>query len=277
MTIKNTFLDFRGSSETSVPRSNSVPRAFKPGRKVSEGWPHGDNFSNPYDKYTTELLQSDDSTNASEKDATETFRSNCSDSEEDFPDCCSDCTEDFNDFMHPLACISVEDRPKVTLNLDDMVKTKLKTQVQPFKPVSPDVDEVASVIKDAVDALSKADGVFDVTVNDGGMGGTTMIVGKFVSGHEDQDWMSMVQDAIRGSTERKESTYLLGYGAQPFKNQQPFNSFSAKIVRVPSSHRGTACWTTYEKGSCGHLEKCLCDHPSETDMMRLIVMLKKAA
>jgi len=292
ITVKNTFLDVkRQFEEVPARRSSSVPRAFKPGDCGCGDWPH-----------------SDDSTIASDKDVTETCPTTSSDSEQDFPDYCSDCTDDCGDFASTCSeqrdrvLAALLDRPvpadephkakfsrtpylpapqpqpqaKVTLSLSDIVtdKTKLRSQAQPFKSVKTPPAELASLIEKAVEVLSSGTDILDVQAHHGGMGGTTMIMASCTSSNPNALLvLSLVKDALLHSAEQSENTYILGYGAQPFRNLDSL-SFSVSVACIPAAHQNTACWDMYETGLCCHAA-CTWDHPSDMDKMRIIVMVKK--
>lgn len=296
VTVKNTFLSWtKPLEEEPVKRSSSVPRTFKPGC------------------FTVDFI-SDDSTSASDKDSLsghirrENFATTSSDGDsqdfvdtEDFPDYRSDCTDYDEEFLHPCATTwetpsaeekgSTTDAPvgedqktrPFTLSLDDMVsmeakvRCKLKPCARPFKSMlkQPPTTEVMTVVASAVEVLSKCDGILGVQVHDGGMGGTTMIVGKSAHANpEAEPVFSKVKDALLHSAEQSENTYILGYGAQPFNNLDNM-SFSANIASVPNDD--TACWETYEKGFCPRCATCRWDHPSDIDQVRVIVMIQKAS
>lgn len=295
ITVKNTFLDIKGYAEVPpwrqnsndddlVPRrSSSVPRTFKPGdtakscstAKNCSTWPH-----------------SDDSTNASDKDCMEMLRSDASESEQDMYECCSTCTEDIDEFTYPFAqplteravteLLPVEcAQSKVTLSLDDMVseasRRRLRAQAQPFMSARAPPAEVTMMIASAAEALSRINGIVDVQVRDGGMGGTTMIVAQHAGGLTDASWIhKKIKADLLNSSERSSNTYVLGYGGQPFKNLDPL-SFSANIACVPAAHQSTACWDFYKKGFCQRCATCRWSHPSEADMMRIIVMINRSA
>lgn len=132
-----------------------------------------------------------------------------------------------------------------------------------------------TVVASAVEVLSKCDGILGVLVHDGGMGGTTMIVGKLAhASPEAEPVLSRVKDALLHSAEQSENTYILGYGAQPFNNLDNM-SFSANIASVPNDD--TACWETYEEGFCARCATCRWDHPSDINQVRVIVMIQKAS
>jgi len=273
ITVKNTFIDLKKSTEVPARRSSSVPPAFKP---TCSDWSY-----------------SDDSTNASDKGSPDNLLANSSDSEQGLPDFCSECTDDCDEFLYRRMeslddCMpevaSVNLQSKVKLSLDDMVtedapkmRTKLRSQSRPFKSMRAPPAEVTTVITKAVKMMASGNGIFDVQVQDGGMGGTTMVVAECSGSNPDVSMtFALVKDALLNAAEQSENTYILGYGGQPFKNLGPF-SFSANIACVPEAHRQTACWGTYEKGFCPRCATCRWDHPSEADMMRIIFMVKSNA
>jgi len=279
ITVKNTFIDLKKSTEVPARRSSSVPPAFKP---TCSDWSYAD-----------------DSTNASDKGATDNLLANSSDSEQGLPDFCSDCTDDcdellyrrmesLDDCMREVASVDLrphETQPsKVTLSLDVMVtedapkmRTKLRSQSRPFKSMRAPPAEVTTVITKAVKTMESGDGVVDVQVQDGGMGGTTMVVADCSGSDPDISMIfALVKDALLNAAEQSENTYILGYGGQPFKNLGP-ESFSANIAVLPAAHQETACWSTYEKGFCQQCATCWRAHPSEADMMRIIFMVKSNA
>lgn len=297
ITVKNTFLSWTTPlEEEPVRRSSSVPRTFKPGCCTAD-------------------LISDDSTSASDKDSLsghlrrENFATTSSDVDtEDLPDYRSDCTDYDSEFCNPCAAAwetssavekgSTTDaldgenpkmRPstsdKVTLSLDCMVsdasekvRVKLKTTAKPFKSLlkKTATAEVMTVVASAVEVLSTCEGILGVQVHDGGMGGTTMIVGKSAYAQPEAERVfSKVKDALLLKAEQSEKTYILGYGAQPFNNLDDM-SFSANIASVPEAHQDTACWETYEKGYCPRCASCRWDHPRDIDQVRVIVMIQKA-
>jgi hypothetical protein len=278
ITVKNTFLNLK-RAEAPARRSNSVPRAFKL-------WVAQCCDVQSCGK-SQQVPDSDDSTNASDQGFPD-----CS--EQQFPDYCSECTDycseclDDMDFTYPAverwSDESASDdagKSKVTLTLDSMVteesRTKLRAQARCFKSVRSPPDEVTNLIASAANTLSQGKDIVEVQVQDGGMGGTTMIVGTSLSANPDvQQLFSLVKDTLLNSAEQSDNTYVLGYGAKPFNTLDPL-SFSANITSVPVANRSTACWDTYEKGYCRWRSECYCSHPSEADKMRVIVMIRKCS
>jgi hypothetical protein len=293
VTVKNTFLDVkRQFEEVPARRSSSVPRTFKPGDCGCGDWPHSDDSTIASDKDVTETCPTTSS------DSEQDFRDCCSDStdvhqgEQDFPDCCSDCTDDCGEFEHTCAeqrceCVlaALLERPvpadearkgRVTLSLSDTVtdKTKLRSQAKPFTSVRTPPAELLQLIGNAVEVLRSGKDILDVQAHHGGMGGTTMIMATSTSSNpNDPLVLSLVKDALLHSAEQSENTYILGYGAQPFKNLDSV-SFSFNVACTPAAHQNTACWDMYETGLCCRAT-CTWDHPSDMDKMRIIVMVKK--
>lgn len=173
---------------------------------------------------------------------------------------------------------------KTTLSLADMVdessekeRIKLKSTARPFKSVREPPAEAKAVVVSAVEVLSAGPDIYDVQVRDGGMGGTTVIIAKSSLACPDPSLIfSLVKDALLTSAEQTDSTYILGYGSQPFKNLDDL-SFSASVVCVPAAHQDSVCWETYEQGFCPRCTGCRWNHPSEIDKMHIIVMIQKGA
>jgi len=298
-------------------RSSSVPRAFKPNPNWSCGnaplsddsTNASDNASdntsdNASDKDTTDHFQAcysdsefseefaDCRTDHSEMPTANDKSRRCW-SDIEFSGEFADCRTDHSEM--PTAT----DKSRVTLSLDDMVSTepkvrcklttkaqpfkplqvrcKLTTKAQPFKPSGAPPAEVQAVIENARAVLSSGKDIVNVRVNDGGMGGTTVITGESSSTDPDASrTLALVKDALLNSASQSENTYILGYDAQPFNNLGPL-SFSASIACVPTAHQGTECWDTYQQGFCPRCTTCRWNHPSEYDKMRLIVMIKQTS
>lgn len=292
ITVKNTFLNVDTSNPVAefvkLRRSNSIPRTWKPGGSSDcDDSPH-----------------SDDSTSASDK--AEHFPAALSDCDQELPDYQSDCADDHHSDYSSCRWADISDecpadrceecpsqlsddgtgKSKVTLSLVDMVssadarhtdgkvRSKLSSKAKVFASVRQPPEEVKAVLAATVEALLHSKDIVDVQVRDGGMGGTTMIMADSSSDDPDALWtFSLAKDALLNSAEQSENTYILGYGARPFNSLDTL-SFSANIASVPLDHQNTACWETYEKGFCPRCASCRWDHPTEADMMRVIVMIK---
>jgi len=270
--LKNTFLDIDYTSlEAPVRRrSASVPPAFKPCGFTDEYW-----HASPC---------SDDSTSASDKETGYQFDLSDNDSQDgNNSDCNSHSTPSVDT---PEECCSVCDgtnqKSKVTLSLVDMVvdadgcsrRSKLRSRAEPFQSIRQTPGEVKTIIECAVEAIRGGQDIADVQVCDGGMGGTTMIVGQSCSTSPDASWIfPLVKDTLLSSAEQSESTYIIGYKTQPF-NYSDALSFSLKIARIPAAHQKTACWDTYETGHCPRCSSCRWTHPTEMEMMNVIVVIR---
>jgi len=267
-------------------RSSSVPRVFKPAGC-------GSDFSS--DRSPRSVV----STNASEKDILDTCLSFCSDTDyQDTSSSCSECPP--SPSLSSAAEKSIEilsdheemqGGTKVTLSLSDMVnegkktrislveccasRSKLRSRAQPFQSAREPPQEVKDLISRAVHALRCPQDVMDVQVQSGGMGGTTMIIGEFVNALPDASLVfPWVKDAILNAALQSGSTYVMGYNVRPF-NDLDSQSFSMNVACVPKAHKKSACWGCYENGICPRIGSCKWDHPTELDMMRVIVSLKQ--
>lgn len=172
---------------------------------------------------------------------------------------------------------------KVTLTLDCMVaaekpkRSKLKSAARPFVSSRTPPAEVTTLTSDVVRALSGHKDISEVQVQDGGMGGTTMIIVKSTSADPNARMiLAVAKDTLLTSAEQSTSTYILGYGAQPFSTLDAL-SFSASVAFNPPASQDKTCWDFYENGFCRRCSSCTWAHPSENDKMRLIVMIQKVA
>mmetsp|Transcript_57608 Transcript_57608/g.149727 ORF Transcript_57608/g.149727 Transcript_57608/m.149727 type:complete len:139 (-) Transcript_57608:21-437(-) len=68
-----------------------------------------------------------------------------------------------------------------------------------------------------------------------------------------------------------ENTYVLGYGAQPFKDDawDGGAGFVATLSYLPPSRASSACWDTYQHGYCPRRAKCWWSHPCDVDTHRV--------
>lgn len=293
LTVKNTFLDIEVPplKTAAARRSTSVPRAWKPGAFIDDNH-----------------CGSDGSTSVSSDKAEHSLVSFSDSDYQDVQDTHSDCTDECHSCHSSTRWANISDeclsetpkvdtslmngagaKTKVTLSLTDMVeedagytadrktplRSKLKSQAKPFVSMRQPPEELRAVLASTVAAVASSPDVVDVKVHDRGMGGTTTIVVESASDNPDPLWaFALAKDALLNAAAQSENTYILGYGQQPFNSLDAL-SFSAKIACVPAAHQATACWDTYEMGSCPRCATCRWDHPGEVDMMQVIVMMKK--
>jgi hypothetical protein len=294
--VKNTFLELesdatqRTSEVISHRRSSSVPRVFKPGSCLVSVMA----AVIADDSYTCSPC-SDDSTNASDQDVAST----CDDSSpisdassQSGSNTCEDCLSD-HETLHSGGSDDKNGTGKVALNLADMVcvaapckkqislvdlcteRSKLRSSARLFRSARDPPDEVNALISCAAEAFRNCHEIVDVQVQNGGMGGTTMIVAQACSMEPDASMIfPFIKDAVLTAAAQSEKTYIMGYNVRPFNDLDPL-SFSMNVACVPAAHENSACWETYENGICPRKNCCRWDHPAELDMMRVIVILKK--
>lgn len=189
------------------------------------------------------------------------------------------------------ADIDVDAEDKLTLNLSKAMfprvveekkvnpfRSKLRSKARPFASVTTPPAEVNFLIASAAEALRKSMGIVEVKVRHGGMGGTTLIIGHSRKASPKNTWLfASTKKTLLDLSAQSEKTYILGYdSAQPFQNLDDL-SISATIACVPDSHKNSACWDTYSKGFCTRCASGACrwDHPSSSDMMKLIITVTK--
>lgn len=272
--VKNTFLEVGKESIDSAPvpkRSSSLPPTFKPCCHTSD-----------------DVTHSDDSTIASEKGTHASSLSILSETDS-YMDVI-DGKEGLLDFeLSDLFLDDARGRAKITLSLvetvskrqqlslNQCVRSKLCSQAKPFHSLQELPNEVDTVIACVADALRKESDVIDVILQKGQMGGKTMIVARSRSVSPNAAFiLHSAKNAFLNAAAASENTYVMGYNAQPF-NTLDVLSFSAKLGHVPTSHRSSACWDTYEKGFCPRCKTCRWDHPTENDLMSVIVILRGSA
>jgi hypothetical protein len=304
--VKNTFLELESdatqttSVATAHRRSASVPRVFKPGSCLVSVMA----AVIVDDSYTCTPC-SDDSTNASDQDVAST----CDDSSpisdassQSGSNTCEDCLSDHEAlswFKMSDGCSDDSNGTgssagRVALNLADMVcvaakpckteislvdlcttRSKLRSSARLFRSARDPPEEVNALISCAAETFRHGNDVMDVQVQNGGMGGTTMIVAQSCSMEPDASMIfPFIKDALLTASAQSEKTYIMGYNVRPFNDLDSL-SFSMNVACVPDAHENTACWETYENGICPRQSCCRWDHPAELDMMRVIVTLKK--
>lgn len=285
--VKNTFLEVKldiAHVAPALPRSSSVPRAFKPCCNADctlEDDGSTSTTDGGFAECQTVLTDLDyqDSLKDFDEASTEVPSQQASDNGRwaDVDD--SDVEENDDDVK--ATCSDNEDKSKVTLSLVDMVeeaaqaRSKLRSSAQAFQSsVVRPPDEVTHVMSQVVDNV-KGEGRCDVQLQDGYMGGAMLICQPCDPFASSTSILNSVKDSVLAAAAESENTYVMGYNAQPFADLDP-SSFSMSIGCIPAAHRNTACWDTYMYGCCPRIGKCRWDHPTESDIMRCIVVVKEA-
>lgn len=289
VTIKNTFLDVSIPEVTSFRRSSSLPRSWNP---------------EPFRTCSSSCGNSvigEDSTAASEEGSYMTPTSDydsCSlCGKENSPGTrtpiseldCIDCDTDSMDNVSTVAddittSTASEDlsisKPMIEVKLFDFVgstpaRTKLKATARPFASARAPPAGIQSVIAAAKDVLKSDPGVTGVQVTQGAMGGTwTMVANTHAPSRNPRYLLAMVKSALLSSAELSRDTYIMGYDVKPFTKIDKC-SFTTTIATIPDSEQNTACWDTYKNGYCPRRMTCRWCHPSETQVIRLIIRVQK--
>lgn len=300
ITVKNTFLNIK-ETKAPVRRCSSVPRAFKLGGPVGAEWPENDDSTSATDSTNDKDVPDYCSECTEDQEFYEYYSGMSSPTDAADETDKNGKTLSLSDMVSDDADVKVEVKGKSTLSLADMVREgsdeedsglgskfklsladtvteesrrKLRPCATPFMSKRTPPSEVLALLANAIEVLSCGPDISDVQVQDGGMGGTTVIVANSLRQNPNSQMIfSLVKDAVLTSAEQSENTYIMGYGAQPFKSLDDM-SFSMSIGCVPAAHQETACWDTYEKGFCPRCKSCRWDHPADTDIMRVVVMIK---
>lgn len=181
-----------------------------------------------------------------------------------------------------LAC-----KPVVEVKLFDFVRnaapvqsaapaarTKLRAAARPFASARAPPAGIQRVIASARDVLECDPGVVRVDIVEGAMGGTFSMVAHTRGPFRNlRSLLAMVKSALVTSTEHSQGTYILGYDVKPFTKIDKC-SFSTTLATIPDEQQRTACWDSYKHGFCPRRISCRWTHPSETQVMRLIVRVQ---
>lgn len=176
---------------------------------------------------------------------------------------------------------------KVTLCLDASItstfgasalepQTRLNAKAPAFAPVATVSDEIMSLVESVREVLQGSPDVLSVKVSDVAMGGTTTVLAEVRSSCQGsaiaQQTLSLLKSTLLNTASDSETTYILGYGAQPF--QDTSSGFKATIGCVNALQEHSVCWDIYELGFCARRNSCRWCHPKPSDLMQLVVVLK---
>jgi len=261
LVMKNTFLEIdEDSNPKAAPmrrRAASIPRTWKPGVCSIDG----------------DSPQSDDSTNASDRGMPESCPANLSDRGSQ-----DNCSEDGREDASQASWAEmVSDAVPCTTPLQLQPRSKLTSRSRAFVSARAPPEELNVIIGNVVASLTQTEEIVNVQVQQGTMGGMTLIMAESSNPHPDPNMaFSWAKDTFLRSAEQAESTYIMGYGSDPFTNLDAL-SFSLNIGCVPVAHQDSACWEIYEQGFCPRCTTCRWNHPAENDMMKVIVMITRGA
>jgi len=154
--------------------------------------------------------------------------------------------------------------------------TKLSSKARLFEPAMP--RDMHNVLMATYALLRSRPNFLDVQMSDGKLGGTTTILASYARGSlqkfESIKMLSMLKKTLLDAAAKSQNTYVMGYSTKSFKDTGKAG-FTAKLGSVPAAQRDTTCWDTYLKGFCPRKSTCRWCHPSDSDLMNIVVMLKE--
>lgn len=171
--------------------------------------------------------------------------------------------------------------PPLSLEAPTSGATPLNRQAPAFTPAAalpsadtPQQNELTGILDAMKAAFLKIPDAADAQVLRHGTGITVHATFKC---QQRPERVKRAQDAMKqtllGASQGSENTYMLGYGANPFKDDawDGGSSFVAALSYLPPSRASSACWDTYQHGFCPRRAKCWWSHPCDVDTHRVRV------
>lgn len=88
--------------------------------------------------------------------------------------------------------------------------------------------------------------------------------------------MAAAKAALVNAASCSESTYIIGYNAEPFVNLPDGGSFQAICGTVSHDEQDWVCWQTYETGVCPRPQTCRWCHPTSASTVKVLVQVLPA-
>mmetsp|Transcript_33869 Transcript_33869/g.61679 ORF Transcript_33869/g.61679 Transcript_33869/m.61679 type:complete len:332 (+) Transcript_33869:96-1091(+) len=302
LTVKNTFIDLlEPMVEVPTRRSSSVPRSWTPGdfRLGSSSCGKsvgGEDFAAASDKETLTPSSDLDSLTGSDNDIFPGASTPSITSDFDYLECqeCQECDADSminssGSSVAPEEVLAL--KPMLEVKLFDFVgdaepvkraapatRTKLRAAAQPFASVRAPPAGIQKVIQAAKDVLECDPSVGGVQMVEGAMGGTWTMIAHLRADAPKKNpryYLSAAKNTLLTSAEHSRDTYVLGYDVKPFSKIDKC-SFSTTLATIPDAQQSIACWDSYKNGCCPRRITCRWAHPSETQVMRLVIRVQHA-
>mmetsp|Transcript_79321 Transcript_79321/g.140350 ORF Transcript_79321/g.140350 Transcript_79321/m.140350 type:complete len:349 (+) Transcript_79321:83-1129(+) len=159
-----------------------------------------------------------------------------------------------------------------------VTRTKLRATAQPFASVRAPPAGIQKVIQAAKDVLECDPSVGSVQMVEGAMGGTWTMIAHLRADAPKKNpryYLSAAKNTLLTSAEHSRDTYVLGYDVKPFSKIDKC-SFSTTLATIPDAQQNIACWDSYKNGCCPRRITCRWAHPSETQVMRLVIRVQHA-
>jgi hypothetical protein len=153
------------------------------------------------------------------------------------------------------------------------VDVKLDAKAQPFKPSCSKPSEVQVVMGSVKEAVMPISGVAGVDVSMGPAGTLATISIQLESTASKSKVLQTSKSALLEAAASSESTYVMGYEAQPFQDDIGGSSFTAVLASCPPAWECSACWDTYTKGICPRPRACKWQHPGRNELQPIRIIL----
>jgi len=175
--------------------------------------------------------------------------------------------------------------PKVTLNLHDhiddvadrcKVPAQLSGKARAFTPSGLPLGEAGLIVMALQRALSMGKGVTNVEMSKGGgVGSTIAFIAQTAEGASAGPVIGAAKAAIFAASALSSTVYLVGYLANPFQDRYEVRCTGFKVTLgfVPRALEDSVCWDTIQKGFCPRRSTCRWCHPSESELVKLSVMV----
>jgi len=143
---------------------------------------------------------------------------------------------------------------------------KLDVKAPLFTPSCRPSDGAAGLVASIKELLMLAPGVVSVEVQSGSVGTLTTISIKLDSTIAAVDSVKYAAKMVfLDAAANSESVYVLGYAAEPFTDLNE-SVFATMFATLPRSWECSACWDTYQYGTCQRGKSCKKWHPGKTEL-----------
>lgn len=186
----------------------------------------------------------------------------------------SSLTINSEDAVDPIAATGLPaeaEKETAPSQMESAVKPTSTTASMPLP------NEVQSILSSTRGILTRIPGVTGVEVNVGASGTLATITVCLCSSSSKPALVASVlstsKSALLDLAANSQSTYVLGYEAQPFQDDANGKSFATVLASMPPAWECSACWNVYQKGKCTRRKTCRWQHPGKNDLKPLRVVV----
>lgn len=155
-----------------------------------------------------------------------------------------------------------------------VVQQKLDRKAPSFTPTCKPCEDPNEVLDSIKHSLASIAGVESVEVRKPSVEGSLATVAIKIDATISTT--AQVKDAAQTmlleAATNSQSTYVLGYEAEPFKDLNE-STFVVMLAALPPAWNRTACWDTYSMGACPRGKSCKWQHPGKREMQPVRVTL----